>query len=201
MRYLAIFVIVALLSYGGFAWLSSQLQAEEIMPTMQPPQPKETKVKIPQKRKTKTVEIPDKPIDTSIYKKNKAGYYDISWKMLSKVEFNEEFVDSLDAYVPFPIFSPEVKYLEDKNIEIKGYVIPIEETGDETLLVLSANPYSSCFFCGGAGPETVMDIKLQAKSKGRYKMDDMTTFRGRLRLNDSDLYYLNYILENAEHVK
>jgi hypothetical protein len=32
-------------------------------------------------------------------------------------------------------------------------------------------------------------------------MDDRVTFKGRLRVNDSDVMYLNYILDDAELVK
>lgn len=137
-------------------------------------------------------------VDTTIFQKDKDGYYDISWKQLAKVTFNEAFVDSMDAYVPFPVFHPEIKFLEGKKIKVKGYVIPIEETGDESILVLSAFPFTNCFFCGNAGPESVMDIKLKKKTKKRFKQDDIITFKGKLRLNDSDLYYLNYILESSE---
>ncbi len=198
-KYVILFIVVALLSYLGFSYLNKMTQAENLIPeTAETVQAKMPEPK-PQKEEPK-FEEPEIPvvIDTSIYKRDKDGYFDINWKQLSKVEFNEEYVDSLDVYVPFPVFHPEIKYLEGKNIKIKGYVIPIQETGDESILVLSAFPFTNCFFCGGAGPESVMDIKLKKKTKRKYKQDDIITFKGKLRLNDSDLYYLNYILEGAE---
>ena len=81
-------------------------------------------------------------------------------------------------------------------MRIKGYLIPIDETGDENILVLSANPYSSCFFCGGAGQESVMDVLLKDKSQ-KFQTDQLVTFEGKLKLNNSDLYFVNYILEGA----
>jgi hypothetical protein len=66
--------------------------------------------------------------------------------------------------------------------------------------VLSANPYSSCFFCGQAGPESVMEIQLLKQYDG-LRMDQVITFEGRLRLNADDIYQLNYILEEAEVVE
>ncbi|HMN91359.1 MAG TPA: hypothetical protein PKE68_15155, partial [Saprospiraceae bacterium] len=79
-------------------------------------------------------------------------------------------------------------------------VIPVDETGDEQLLVLSAYPYSNCFFCGAAGPESVMEIRLKATSK-RFRMDTETAFAGTFLLNDTDINSLNYILADAEWVK
>lgn len=197
MRNLLIFLVVALLSYGAFTMINNALEPQSIAPTLQAPK------EAPIVKKEPVIEIPEETIeiDTTIYQRNDAGYLDITWKMLSKVTFDEVYNDTMDQYIPYPIFSPEVKYLDGKKISVKGYVIPIEETGDEDILVLSGLPYSSCFFCGGAGPETVMDIKVKKRYKKSYKRDDFTTFQGKLRLNDKDLYYLNYILDDAELVE
>ncbi len=124
------------------------------------------------------------------------GHYNIGWKHLSKVDFEERLNEEFKTMIAYPVFHPSVKKLDGQKIQIKGYVIPLEETGDETIVVLSAFPFTSCFFCGGAGPESVMDIQLK-KRKKRFKQDAMVTFRGKLRLNDSDLDYLNYILDDA----
>lgn len=137
-------------------------------------------------------------IDTFNLEKNDEGYNQITWKHLSHVEFNEKYTEEVQAYVPYPVFHPSIQKLGGEKVIIQGYIIPIEETGDETLLVLSAFPFSACFFCGMAGPETIMDIQLKEKLSERLKQDEVVSFKGRLRLNDSDLYYLNYILEDAE---
>lgn len=129
------------------------------------------------------------------------GHYEISWKLLAKIDFEERFNEEVKDYIFYPIFHPQVKAFAGKPVQIRGYVIPFQETGDEDLIILSAFPFSNCFFCGNAGPESVMDIQLQAPFPGRLKQDDMMVFRGTLKLNDTDLYYLNYILENAEIVK
>lgn len=137
-------------------------------------------------------------IDTVVYEKNAEGFYEVNWGHLSSVKFNEKYTEEVQAYVPYPLFHPSIHRLNGQKIQIRGYVIPIEETGDETMIVLSANPFSSCFFCGMAGPETIMDIQPKSKINQVLKQDDIISFRGKLRLNDSDLYYLNYILEDAE---
>lgn len=124
----------------------------------------------------------------------------IDWKLLATTEFEDRYNEEFKAMIPYPIFPAALKKLEGETVQIKGYVIPVEETGEEGgLLVLSAVPYSQCFFCGLAGPESVMDVQLK-EDLGRFDswMDRQLTFRGRLRLNDSDLYYLNFILEEAK---
>jgi len=130
----------------------------------------------------------------------KDGFQVINWMTLSYVDYDEQFIDSLDAYIPYPLFHPSIKALDGKKIQIKGHVIPVEETKDESIVILSANPFANCFFCGGAGPESVMDIQLKKRGV-RLTADDRVSFRGRLRLNSSDLDYLNYILDDAEVVE
>lgn len=143
------------------------------------------------------------------------GHILTDWKMLSRVIYEDRVMpvpdmdkEVLESYsvlpgdsivAMFPIFHDEIKVLEGKPIQIKGYLIPVEGEDSGKLHFLSANPNSSCFFCGGAGPESVMDVKTRRPHKD-LKMDEILTFRGRLRLNDTDLNFLNYILEDAELV-
>ncbi len=133
----------------------------------------------------------------------KDGFIELNWQMLAKTTFKPLSVDSLDGLIVLlPKFTPMMRALEGKNVTMKGYVIPIEETGDLQTLVLSANPYSMCFFCGNAGPESVMDIQLRnTKSVKRFKKDEKITFRGRLKLNDNNFNYFNFILEGGEWVR
>lgn len=124
-------------------------------------------------------------------------YLELSWMELSRLDFKREYVDSIGSDVDFPIFHDSLKVLDGKDIMVSGYIIPMEETGDETIVILSAFPYSQCFFCGLAGPESVIDIVPKGNLK-RLKMDAKVTFKGKLKLNSTDLRYLYYILEGAE---
>ncbi|NJN33279.1 MAG: hypothetical protein HC817_02530 [Saprospiraceae bacterium] len=147
----------------------------------------------------KTSEAPD---SSAITFTQIEGFYQLDWKALAKTKFNPFFVDSLESYTLIPQFPLAIRQLEGQPVQMSGYVIPVEETGDMQVLVLSANPYTTCFFCGQAGPETVMDIKLKnTRPDRRYKKDDVTTFRGKLKLNDSDYQFFNYILEEAEEMR
>ena len=106
-------------------------------------------------------------------------------------------VISLIMTKPFgiPEFSQEVLDADSSLVEIQGYIIPIDvESG---FYVLSANPFASCFFCGNAGPESVLELQFTQPLKNIYKTDEIATFRGRLKLNWDDLEHCNYILTNA----
>jgi hypothetical protein len=122
----------------------------------------------------------------------------ITWELLKNVEFDEIWSEEFQAYYMVPKFSESVKEMDGKEVQIRGFIIPVDIVQD--YYVLSANPYSSCFFCGQAGPETVMEIQMIKKYEG-LRMDQVITYKGTLKLNVDDIYQLNYILEDAEIIE
>lgn len=122
---------------------------------------------------------------------------DNMWKTLAKVEIEKRFDETLNFEVDFPTFSEEVKKLDGKTIELQGWMIPLEELQGETYFVLSSLPFANCFFCGGAGPETVAEVF--AKEKIKY-IEKRITVRGKLEINSDDPMKLMYILQDAEIV-
>ncbi|MCR9065664.1 MAG: DUF3299 domain-containing protein [Cytophagales bacterium] len=120
------------------------------------------------------------------------------WKTLSNVDFNKKWNKEEKMFILEPVFGETVKALAGKTVEITGYMIPIDI--ESNYYVLSANPYASCFFCGGAGPESVMSIKFKKVSR-RFDTDERLTLKGKLVLNTQDLEELNYILQDAELIK
>ena len=122
----------------------------------------------------------------------------IDWNTLSDVSFESTYYPDIDEYLWFPTFGESVKKLEGKEVSIQGYIIPVDL--EEGYFVLSAYPYSACFFCGNAGPESVMSLKFKSKPR-RYELDEVATFKGKLRINDSDVDELNYILEGCVEIK
>lgn len=122
----------------------------------------------------------------------------ITWELLKNVEFDEIWSEEFQAYYMVPKFSESVKEMDGKQVQIRGFIIPVDIVQD--YYVLSANPYSSCFFCGQAGPESVIEIQMLKKYEG-LRMDQVITYKGTLRLNVDDIYQLNYILEDAEIIE
>lgn len=120
------------------------------------------------------------------------------WTTLGKVTFKKQYDEMLGFKVDVPVFGEEVKALNGKLVEIKGYIIPVEGYKNQKEFVFSAFPYNMCFFCGGAGPETVMEV--YARESVKYTAEAII-LRGKLELNDSDVNRLMYILNNAEMVR
>ncbi len=121
----------------------------------------------------------------------------IDWKLLSKVDFVDKYYDEYEAWYLYPEFSSKIKKLDGEKVIIKGYIIPMDVEGG--VYALSAYPFSSCFFCGGAGPESVMSLKFDGNRR-KYKTDDVVTFTGTLELNATNVDDFNYILNNATEI-
>lgn len=124
-----------------------------------------------------------------------ASAQDSTWKTLGKITFTKKYDELLGFKVDVPVFSSEVKKLDGQRITLKGYIIPVEGYRSHKEFIFSAFPYNMCFFCGGAGPETVMEVKTLKPVK--YTTEPII-LKGTLRLNDRDINRLMYWLEDAE---
>jgi hypothetical protein len=121
-----------------------------------------------------------------------------TWKTLSKITFKKEYDEIMGFKVDKPVFSEAIKALEGKEITIKGYIIPVEGYASHTEFIFSAFPYNMCFFCGGAGPETVMEII--AKEPIKYTAEQII-IKGVLTLNSDDINHLMYKMTEVVKVK
>jgi hypothetical protein len=120
------------------------------------------------------------------------------WKTLGKLSFKKEYDEVMGFKIDKPVFSEAVKALGGKQVTLKGYIIPTDGYKSHKEFIFSAFPYSSCFFCGGAGPETVMEVESVSGIKFTA---DQVTIRGTLVLNDKDINRLMYKLTGAVLVK
>lgn len=121
----------------------------------------------------------------------------VGWKRLADVRFSRRLNSEVNMYFLYPAFGPSVTALQGKEIVIRGYMIPVDES--DNIYVVSAKPMASCFFCGGSGPESIVELQFR-KKKQRFRTDEVRSIRGRLVLNTSDIDHLNYILQDAEMV-
>ena len=119
----------------------------------------------------------------------------IDWDVLSDVEFTDVYMEEVDEYFLYPHFGPSVRNLAGQEVMIRGFVLAIDPT--ENYYILSKGPFSSCFFCGVGGPETIVELEMKS-SKEVFIMDEVATIKGTLKLNADDIYQCNYILQNAE---
>jgi len=120
------------------------------------------------------------------------------WKTLSKITYRKEYDEIMGFKIDKPVFSKQVENIEGTEVTIKGYIIPVEGYKSHTEFIFSAFPYNMCFFCGGAGPETVMEVL--ATEPVKYSAEQIK-LKGKLVLNPDDINRLMYQLVDATLVE
>lgn len=120
---------------------------------------------------------------------------EIDWGTLADVEFTDVYMEEVDEYFLYPHFGANVRELAGQEVMIRGFVLAIDPTTN--YYILSKGPFSSCFFCGVGGPETIVELEMKS-SKDVFIMDEVATIKGTLKLNSDDIYQCNYILQDAE---
>ena len=61
---------------------------------------------------------------------------------------------------------------------------------------MSKNVFAQCFFCGNAGPETIMGIHFKGTTP-KLKTDTYVTIEGNFRYNDNNVDDWIYHIDNA----
>jgi uncharacterized protein len=82
----------------------------------------------------------------------------VSWKVFSQVEL----VKQKDRYVPK--FAPAVAALDNKDVKVQGFMMPLQMGDKQSHFVLTAMP-QTCSFCMPGGPETMVEVKTMAPVK------------------------------------
>ncbi len=119
---------------------------------------------------------------------------EVSWTDLMDITFKDIYIEADDVYVYYPLFGEKQRKFDGQTIAVTGYIIPIDVELNQ--YVLSAYPFSSCFFCGNAGPESVMAVYFKSDAR-TFKTDERLTLTGTLKLNDTDIDELVYVLDDA----
>lgn len=117
------------------------------------------------------------------------------WEIFAKVKFTQKFFKELDEYYLVPFLDSRIRFYEGKEITLEGHYLSFDLNNKNSVIV-SKYPYSACFFCGGAGPESVAEVIFALKLP-RFKPDQVITVTGILKLNNSDVNHMNFILEQA----
>lgn len=121
-----------------------------------------------------------------------------AWLLFEKVKYTEKFYKEVNEYYLTPFFDSKIRQYENHEIILKGHFIPFD-LEEKNVIILSKYPYSACFFCGGAGPESVAEIRFKKKPP-KFKGDQIIQVSGKLKLNDKDINHMNFILTDASIV-
>jgi len=123
----------------------------------------------------------------------------LTWDDLADVTWEESYDEATAMTNLTGVFGEHLKSFDGKEVIISGYVIPLDAMG--LSYALSRTSFAACFFCGQAGPETVMDLNVRPKSVPSYRQKDtLIKFKGILVLKESNETGLNYTLDLAKEI-
>ena len=121
------------------------------------------------------------------------------WDAFADTRFKWTWVEELGAEVEIPTFSAKLLAKEGKEITLTGHYLPFELEGER--IVISQLPYAACFFCGGdVGQESVAEIVFTHVQRP-FRLDELITVKGRLKLNKDDYEHLVFIIEDAKLIQ
>lgn len=111
----------------------------------------------------------------------------VSWKTLSQVEL----VKQKDRYVPQ--FAKDVSALDQKEVKVQGFMMPLQVGDKQSHFVLTAMP-QSCAFCLPGGPESMVEVKSKTPVKYTF---DAVVLTGKLTVLKDDPTGIFYRLTDA----
>lgn len=115
----------------------------------------------------------------------------LSWKVLAQVDL----VKQKDRYVPK--FPADVAALDQKEVKLQGFMMPLQVGDKQTHFVLSAMPVT-CSFCMPGGPESLVEVKSKAPVKYTFEPVVMS---GKLSVLKDDPRGVFYVLSDAVPTK
>jgi hypothetical protein len=115
----------------------------------------------------------------------------VSWKTLAQVEL----VKAKDRYVPQ--FASSVTALDQKQVKMQGFMLPLQMGEKQSHFVLAAMP-QTCSFCMPGGPESMVEVKTKTPVKYTF---DAVILSGKLTVLKDDPTGIFYRLTEAEPTK
>ena len=104
-----------------------------------------------------------------------------------------------DSTTPDGLYEPQFPSWLDKyqnqEIVIQGYLVPVDVEGNQ--YALSRYAFSSCFFCGNAEPNTVVELVFKERPDNLIT-DQFVVVKGILMFNSNDPFRLFFILQQVE---
>src|SRR5262245_1703497 len=113
------------------------------------------------------------------------------WKVFSQVEL----VKQKDRYVPQ--FAAAVAALDNKEVKVQGFMMPLQMGDKQQHFVLTAMP-QSCAFCLPGGPEAMVEVK--SKTPVKYTFEPVV-LSGKLAVLKDDPTGVFYRLTDAVPTK
>ena len=126
---------------------------------------------------------------------NASSQIKLTWKDIIDVYAKEVTFSEKNPAIAIKGQGISLKKIEGKVITITGYFLDLDPDGE--WFMVSKNPFATCFFCGGAGPETVIELLKYKNIKKKFKTDDIVEVTGTLKMIAENEDDVGFVLFNA----
>ena len=120
---------------------------------------------------------------------------EVTWEDLKCDSITDLWVEEIESIFPVPHFKEKTKKLNNVEVKISGFVIPID--AEEGYYVISKNKCKTNYYLCIDGDQ-VIDIQLVNYVRTSIEMNQEVTISGTLLLNYEDNLQLFYILQDAK---
>lgn len=116
-----------------------------------------------------------------------------TWKMIAERKYKKN-----SEFKMVPSFPAKLEALQNKPVELPGYMIPINADVAHKEFMLAVVPMDQCPYCGQGDIPSMVEVKM---IKEVAYTDKPIKIKGKLKLNKSGDYQSEIFLLDAELVK
>lgn len=102
------------------------------------------------------------------------------WEKINTLMYKVTKKDNQTIYTPY--FPPELKGLENKTVELPGYLVPLHGGRTHDTFMLSVLPIMQCSFCGTNDIPPMIEV-IMKKGKNVRFTEDPIKIKGKVFLN------------------
>ncbi len=85
-----------------------------------------------------------------------------TWEAVDKMSYKITYKGSQKIYTPH--YPAELKALENKVVDLPGYMVPLNSGRTHKTFMLSVLPVMQCMFCGSNGIPPMVEISMKGSA-------------------------------------
>ena len=100
-----------------------------------------------------------------------------TWEAIDKMMYKVTTEGNKKVYTPH--YPPVLKALENRTVELPGYMVPLKSGRNHSTFMISVLPLAQCQFCGTNGIPPMVEVKMKNDQAIRFS-DDPIKISGKL---------------------
>ena len=116
-----------------------------------------------------------------------------TWRLIAQRTYKKN-----ENYKMVPAFPPKLKALEQTEVELSGYIIPLKAEMEYQNFMLAVVPYDQCPYCGQGDVPSMIEVVVTDPVR---HSDKPVKIRGKLVLNETGDNRSEVFLVSARVVK